>query len=241
MRTAAIWLLGCLATAPTFGADGAWQDVEGRIQYGFYTEDARSLEALADTLNKEEGTDELRHYYLALTHYRLALLSEQRAPGQSKSAAEHCVASLDAYLDTKADAPEALALQSACLELVSHLASPLAGLRSAAQMRHALRLAPHNPRVMLLKAQSDYAHASSTAERGKLTAELQRAVAAFEEERRGTEEPPSWGAAEAYELLATSYLDQGDALAARGALEHALLLVPDFEVAHRLLKHIIVG
>ncbi len=60
-------------------------------------------------------------------------------------------------------------------------------------------------------------------------------------ERQGLERIPSWGAAEAWQGLAQVYLDRGDAIAARSALEHALLLMPDYKSAHRLLNHIVTG
>jgi Tfp pilus assembly protein PilF len=52
---------------------------------------------------------------------------------------------------------------------------------------------------------------------------------------------PAWGAADAWQALAQVYLDRGDAIAARAALEHALLLVPEYTAAHRLLNHILTG
>ena len=70
---------------------------------------------------------------------------------------------------------------------------------------------------------------------------LRQAVAAFELERAGTEQLPGWGAAEAYELLARDLLDQGETLGARDALEHALLLAPEFSQARRLMAQIISG
>ena len=61
------------------------------------------------------------------------------------------------------------------------------------------------------------------------------------QERQGLERIPAWGAAEAWQGLAQVYLDRGDAIAARSALEHALLLMPDYKSAHRLLDHILTG
>ena len=58
---------------------------------------------------------------------------------------------------------------------------------------------------------------------------------------RAYEKIPSWGAADAWLGTAQVYLDRGDAIAARAALEHALLLVPDYQAAHRLLNHILTG
>ena len=108
-------------------------------------------------------------------------------------------------------------------------------------MQRALQLAPKNPRVLLLAAQLAYASARSTQERAQLLAAFQSAVDAFELERQGLERIPAWGAPEAWQGLAQVYLDRGDAIAARSALEHALLLMPDYKSAHRLLNHILTG
>ena len=54
MQLSATLFFSALATvflSQTAGAaDSAWLDVEGRIQYGFYTEDTRSLFDIADQL-----------------------------------------------------------------------------------------------------------------------------------------------------------------------------------------------
>ena len=108
-------------------------------------------------------------------------------------------------------------------------------------MQTALQLAPRDPRVRLLAAQLSYLSAKSTRERAQLLAPFQSAVDAFELERQGLERIPAWGAAEAWQGLAQVYMDRGDPIAARSALEHALLLMPEYKSAHRLLDHILKG
>jgi tetratricopeptide (TPR) repeat protein len=226
-------------------ADSVWLDIEGRIQYGYYTEDIRALENLADSLGGGASADATRSYYLALASYRLTLLSAARNRDQAKASAERCVASLNDALSIQNDAPEVLALQSACRGLLAGLkplVAPFAGARSNAQMRRAVQLAPKNPRVLLLDALEDYERPPAFGgDKARAFAKLQKAVTAFELERQGVERAPGWGAAEAYAFLGRSYLDRGDAIAARGALEHALLMVPDFAFAHRLMLNITSG
>ncbi len=106
------------------------------------------------------------------------------------------------------------------------------GARSRAQMEQALKLAPGNPRVRLLAAQLSYDGAKNNTERARQLSVFQNAVDAFETERQGVERIPGWGAPEAWQGLAQVYLDRGDAIAARSALEHALLLMPDYKSAH---------
>lgn len=233
------------ATAGAWGADTARLDIESRIQYAYYTEDTHALQSLADSLNAETKADALHGYYVGLASYRLALLAAERAPDRAKSLLERCAAGLEDSLKIQSDSAEALALESACLNRLSGLkplGAPLSGLRSNTQMRRALELAPKNPRVLLLDAVELYERAAgSGAGKDNARSKLQQAVAAFEVEREGPEPVPGWGAAEAYTFLARSYLDSGDAIAARGALEHALLMAPDFALAHRLLRRITEG
>jgi Tfp pilus assembly protein PilF len=79
-------------------------------------------------------------------------------------------------------------------------------------------------------------------EGGKIDAlaieKLKKAAVAFEAERQGMDRTPGWGAAETYAYLGRGYLEQGDVLAARDALERALLIAPDFALARRLLQKI---
>ncbi|HUN25799.1 MAG TPA: hypothetical protein VMU67_05770 [Steroidobacteraceae bacterium] len=221
--------------------DAEWLDVESRIQYGYYTEDARALEDVLASLGADDSDPLERSYYRGLASFRLALLSEARNSATARAPAEHCVASLEQAVKDAPGSGESLALESACLRVLARVRSiggAYDGLRSNAQMRRALELSPHSPRVQLLHAIGDHDLRRDPAQ---VIVELNAAVAAFELERQSVERPPSWGAAEAYAYLARSLLERGDALAARSALEHALLLAPDFAYAHRLMAHITSG
>jgi hypothetical protein len=233
-------------------ADADWRDIESRIQYAWYTEDARDLAKLAERVTALSSSDPLRNYYVTLAQLHAAQLDlaaaavtdgAARLPAAGQAAGA-CISSADDALAARPTDAEVLALQSLCMELRSRaraLDVPFAGSRSHAQMERALQLAPRNPRVRLLAAQLSYAAARSSQERAGLLAPFQSAVDAFELERQGLERVPSWGGAEAWEAVAQIELDRGDAIAARAALEHALLLVPDYTAAHRLLNHILTG
>jgi hypothetical protein len=243
LASAALGLLAAgLGAQPAAAADTDWRDVESRIQYAWYTEDARDLATVAAHVTGLSSADPLRNYYLALTQLHVAQLAPAAtAVGQAAGA---CISSADEALAARPTDAELLALQSLCMELRSQARSldvPFAGSRGRAQMQRALQLAPRNPRVRLLAAQLSYASARSNPERAELLGTFQNAVDAFEQERQGLERVPAWGAAEAWQGLAQIYLDRGDAIAARAALEHALLLVPEYTSAHRLLNHILTG
>jgi tetratricopeptide (TPR) repeat protein len=239
------WLLTALASlgfgtfAPVRAADVNWLDLESRIQYGYYTEDAHSLRNVAESLGTADPQDRLKSYYIGLLAYRLSLLAEKDEEGKQ---AQRCVGALDEAVRAQSEFADALALQAACLGLLADLSSwrkPFGpGHKSIAQLRKAVRLAPKNPRVLLLDALADYGRvepAARSCEKFKGTA------AVFDAERADVDQVPGWGAAEAYMWLGRCYLDKGDVLPARDALERALLIAPEFAQARRLLASITSG
>ena len=246
--------LVCAALMPrqAAAADTDWRDIESRIEYAWYTEDSRDLARVADRVMALSSADPLRNYYLALAQLHQAQLTLAAATAgggagrlpAAGQAAGACISSADDALAARPTDAELLALQSLCMDVRGRtraLDVPFAGSRAHTQMMRALQLAPRNPRVRLLAAQLSYAAARSGQERAALLASFQSAVDAFELERQGLERVPTWGGAEAWEGVAQIELERGDAIAARAALEHALLLVPDYAAAHRLLNHILTG
>jgi hypothetical protein len=237
------------AAAQTQGQDTAWRDLESRIQYGYYTEDAAALRGVATTLGDSDAHDKLHGYYAGLLEWRLALLAARPgAPAHGPSAAQltqRCVSDLDGALALDADFADALALRSACLATAltgSGVHVPFAAYRARKDLERALQLAATNPRVLLLDALTDYELADARdAERERLLPKLRRTAAAFEAERRGPEQLPGWGAAEAWLLLGRELLDHGDPLGARDALERALLIAPQLAAARRLMAQITAG
>lgn len=248
-RAFAVVAFGLACTAlgprPARAESTDWRDIESRIQYAWYTEDPRDLARIAARVTGLSASQPLRNYYLALTqlHQAQLALAATRTPAAGEAAAG-CIDSADAALAQRPTDAELLALQSLCMELRSRARSltlPFGASRSHGQMQRALQLAPRNPRVRLLAAELSYLSAHSNQERAELLAPYQGAVDAFEQERQGLERGPAWGGAEAWQGLAQIDLDRGDAIAARAALEHALLLVPEYASAHRLLNHIVAG
>jgi len=237
LRAALLLLAGGAAGAQ---AQVPWPDFEGRIQYAFYTEDLRALGALQAELAAMPA-DGWRDYYLALTDYRLDRLQAAGDARAAEQAAAECVTSLRDALRLAPESVEFLALQAGCMDDRARLRPidlPFTAARAHAQLRRAVRLAPSNPRALLLLARQDREHPASVQDRARALGEAQQAVAAFEKERLGPPAQPGWGLPEAYVELARGCLQGGDALAARSALEHALLMAPDFLEAHRLLKRI---
>jgi hypothetical protein len=236
------------ALALAGGAEGIWRDLESRIQYGYYTEDARSLQNLTAVLAANESHGRLHGYYAGLLAWRRAQLAAGGAGRAGESAAQlssRCVDSLDRALAAPGEFADGLALRATCrltpIE-VDEKFYPLAAHRAGKELDEALRLAPANPRVLLLAALSDYQLPTALGgNKERALLRLRASVAAFEVERRGTERLPGWGAAEAYLFLARDLLDHADPVGARDALERALLIAPEFAAAQRLMARITGG
>jgi len=227
-------------------ADASWAELERRIQHIYYIEDLHTLANLDGVLEdrSNSGDDSApEKYYAALASYRLTLLSLPLEPKRAEDASQRCVDNLKELLATESNSAEALALQSACLSTLAELKSwraPFANARSYTLLEKAMELAPDNPRVLLLDAINEYERPILLGgDKERAFGKLRVTVAAFEAERRAGKHSPGWGAAEAYTFLARSYLDRGDAPAARDALERALLIAPEFITARRLMSHII--
>ncbi|HEX5462094.1 MAG TPA: hypothetical protein VFX20_19160 [Steroidobacteraceae bacterium] len=246
------------ASTPQPGAQ--WRQVETRIESGYFEQDAAGLASLATTLasgdhsaagnakndpKKDDPKDEeWRSYYSALLAYRLALLAksdESRAWPHT----QRCVQALNHALALDTVSAEALALQSACLALQSRLdpwRSPFAAPLSRSRIAKALKLAPDNPRVLLLGARAACDRPPLFGGDSRQGFELlQRAVSAFERQHAHVRRLPGWGAADAFTDLAHDYLTQGDAVAARNVLERALLVAPHFAEARQLMAEIVSG
>ena len=247
-------LLACVPAARA--ADLNWLDIESRIQYGYFTEDTRSLHNLVEPLGSNDSRDRLKSYYAGLLAYRLTLLAQaqadqaavrrnDRSKNEARQTVERCVGALDQALEVQSNFAEALALQSACLGMLADLSTwraPLAAPKSATQLRKALQIAPKNPRVLLLDAITDYEHTKVPGGDAEHPCIKFKAVAAlFDAERADVDQVPGWGAAEAYMWLGRCYLDVGNPNEARDALERALLIAPEFGQARRLLATITSG
>jgi hypothetical protein len=246
VRFPALFLLTITGQAMADPVDPSLLDLEARVEYGYFTEDTRTLEGLAAPLAGDEATDGMRSYYAALAGYRLALVESEKDKTKARSAAEQCVGSLDrAQQATAAATPaESMALQGACLELLGQLSplrAPLAGSKGKSQIQKALKLAPRNPRVLLLDAIVASGGAANGAERELTLGKLKKAIVALEGERQELVHAPAWGLADAYTRLGRLYLDKGEPVAARDALEHALLAAPEFQQARRLMTKITSG
>src|SRR5215831_14032287 len=245
----AVAALLALAATSVRADDAAWRDIESRIQYGYYTEDTAALRKLEELIAAGDARDKLRGYYAGLLDWRRAQLAAGATAsaerGNAARYAEHCVSEVATALTLDADFAEALALRAACLTTSEEITggyAPIAGYRARKDLERARQIAARNPRVLLVDATSDYALAPAQGgNKERALSKLRQTVAAFEAERSDTDHLPGWGAAEAWLLLARDLLDHADAVGARDALEHALLIAPEYAQARRLMVKITSG
>lgn len=243
-------------TATAQGTD--WADVEGRIQYAYYTNDARALSGVLTALKPKAvegeegaaGTDAgTRAYFRALANYRLAQVLVGTKKSQSRAAANDCDDEIDLAIEALPKVPigldesdagrraraEAYTLSTACA---------LAGLELSSdagqgRIEEAVKLEPKNPRVRLFEAVVAFGDAGKDqAARNAAVAKMRTATQMFEAARAGASTTPEWGAAEAYALLGRALYEQRDIVGAREALERALLIAPDYVYARKLMGQI---
>lgn len=241
----------------------SWSDVEGRIQYAYYTDDARALDSVLSSLKPKpaEGESEsagadlvTRSYFRALAHYRLAQVLSVGKKSQARDAIDDCGEEVDHAVESLPKVPlgldetpgashqraEAYVLGTACTLAGREMSSiPFGGGRIGSRIDEALKLEPRNPRVRLVEALVAFDRAGKDAAAKAAAVQKLRAVTTmFEAARTGASTTPEWGAAEAYAFLGRALYDQRDVVGAREALERALLFAPDYGFARRLMAQI---
>jgi tetratricopeptide (TPR) repeat protein len=239
-----------------------WADVEGRIQYAYYTSDARALNSMLASLKpkavegEEAPADDAvtRSYFRALTNYRLAQVLIATQKSKAKDAIDECGDEADDAVDALPKVPlgldetdenrkqraEAYALATACTLAGREMSSiPFAGGRIGSRIDEAVKLEPKNPRVRLVEALAMFDRAGKNADEKAAALKNLRAVTVmFEQARAAASSTPEWGAAEAYAFLGRALFDQRDVVGAREALERSLLIAPEYGFARKLMAQI---
>jgi tetratricopeptide (TPR) repeat protein len=235
-----VWvLLALLALCPTLHAQQGG-DLQAQIVYAAESEDRNELASvqagLRARLADNTGDAGLR-YHLAHADYRQARLLSSSQPKLALQAAGDCNDQLKPLLKADGHNVEALILQSRCDEVLVNLGSLEALLlrhRAAESLELALRLAPRNPRALLVSALRDLAAgerdpaALARGEKG-----LRAAADLFTQSSATSPDAPGWGDSEAWVALGRLLLRAGDALAARNWIERALIADPDNRDARR--------
>jgi tetratricopeptide (TPR) repeat protein len=217
-------------------------DIQAQILYAYQTEDINSLRDLIQNLTtqvKSNSTDISLRYHLAHAQYRFGELARGRRGGDASAAFSDCIDELKPALEDTVKSAESLLLQSACysqLADVKFMEAVLLRTRAAERLKEAQKLAPRNPRVVLLAALQELQHAKpGSPDRLKAFARLQLAAQLFDESSATRNDAPGWGHAEAYLALGRELQVRGDHLGARNWLEKALIAAPDYKAAQRQL------
>jgi hypothetical protein len=217
-------------------------DVQAQILYAYHTEDTNSLADLIQTMSAKlmdaPGDDALR-YHLAHAQYRFGELSAAGVSRRAESAFSECIDDLKPLLQKDVKSAEGLVLQGACYGALADLSPVQAVLlrsRAADRLRAAAKLAPRNPRLLLIEATQGLERSKpDSPERRQALAQLNMAVEEFDASSATSIDAPGWGHAQAYLAMGRERLALGDALGARNWIEKALIAAPDYKAAQRQL------
>jgi hypothetical protein len=221
-------------------------DKATQIQFAFYAGDSRALARELDQLTQLDADAELqalRWYYIGYGEWKLAESVMDADKKGAAAAAEACTDSLDKAATADPKAAEVYAMQSACFDLLGDLRTlraPYYDLKAGKSLEKARALGEKNPRVMLVGALHDRKLAKHADDKQRAYQSLVKAVNAFDAAPTPLGSSPDWGQAESLVYLGMSDLERGDSLAARNALEHALVIAPDYRKAQDLLHNLAV-
>jgi hypothetical protein len=237
------------AWAASFTAE--LDDAAARAQYAFYTDDARALQDIRLVIEKLDAPAEfaaVKEYQLGFVQWKTAQLADKDASNQQPSrptgsargsigkAAQSCVTHMQAATRYDTRFAEAYAIEALCSGLTAAPTMTVSSQRATVScqrkiLRTALDLEPRNPRVRLI----EYLCRNEADEAARFE-QLRSTVAAFDVAVGSQPGKPDWGHAEALVLLGQEQISRGDAVAAREALEQALVLAPDYHTAQVLLR-----
>jgi tetratricopeptide (TPR) repeat protein len=226
-------------------------DLSARVQFDYYASDARALQRDLQSLKQLELGEPVvlvRQYYVAYGHMRLAEILGEKDRSAARKAANTCVGLAGDVVDQepKRVTPserarldilyaELWAIRGACGSLETELSLlPETSMASNKARKTALALAPNNPRVQLLAAIHESKRANANQEIANANRLLRTVTQLFDAMPPTESDLPDWGHAEAWAWLGQSYLKLGDRVAARNALEQALVLAPDYVWARTL-------
>lgn len=240
-----LWLLApLLAGYSAAGAAERMETLENAAtlaEYAAYAASPTQLAAAREDLGRLTGDRKLGTlalYYQAYAEYRLGELALESSRGDAGEFLNACIEHLRDALK-RDNTAEGRALLGACYGLKS-AAKPLGMVWSMPQaelnLKKARDLDPDNPRVALLLGVREYNSPRALGgDIDEAIAYLERALELFAAAEDVESGQPDWGEAEAHAYLGRIYTEQNEVILARGQLEEALLLMPDYAWARNML------
>jgi tetratricopeptide (TPR) repeat protein len=235
-------LLSCFALAMPAWAGVDLGAIGQRIESAGHRADSADLQAVRESLQAApEGAapDKYLHYYRGYADYVSASLLSRDDSSRATDLAQEAQSELQEALKLDPDFAEAEALLGASygLEIGLH---PLRGMwlgsKAGRHTERALQLAPTDPRVLLLRAVSDYFTPSAFGgDKQRALQGYRAALAAFDTYHNADGAAPGWGRAETYAWLGIAESHDGQTEAARADLNKALELAPDYALARKRL------
>jgi tetratricopeptide (TPR) repeat protein len=234
-----------VAASPRADGVSELDDAAARMQYAFHTGDIRGVEEAISVVQKVAlpvSLKGMKEYFSAYGQWKLAELhADAAASGRrdERSAASKAAATCArlAQEATRIDATlaEGFAIEAICSVSPARATEVFSSgdCSKHRSLRAAQELAPTNPRVMLIEAQCSVA-TDKTGSQASIE-RLRRVVRAFDTARPSRPGQSDWGYAEALVLLGEAHLQAGDSVAARDAIERALVIAPDYRKAREML------
>lgn len=196
-------------------------DLAGRVHYGYYHAEPRTIDAAAEALERLGDSPDVLYWrdFAALRRAQLGANDRAGAARLRACAQREAPPKLD-----KRFTAEGWVLAAACAEVAG----------DDGRRERALALARErdddNPRIGLVEAWAMMRASADAAERDAVSAKLTAVVEAFDAWEPALDDP-DWGEAEALTTLAAAALERGQARTARDFIERALLLAPDYRAA----------
>jgi tetratricopeptide (TPR) repeat protein len=219
---ALVWLAAAMPFAAHAASSAEVLDLAGRVHYGYYHAEPRTIDAALAALDRLADSPEVVYYR------DFAALRRAQLGGTDRAGAErlHTCAQRDVQPGRdKRVAAESWVLVAACAQVAGD-----EGRRDRA-LALARERDDDNPRIALVEAWAMSRSAGTdVAKREAAAAKLQAVVDAFETWEPSLDDP-DWGYAEALTGLAAAALERGQTRTARDFIERALLLAPDYRAA----------
>jgi len=197
-------------------------DLAGRVHYGYYHAEPRTIDAAVEALERLGDSPEVLYWrdFAALRRAQLGA-NDRAGVERLRACAQRDV---PPKLDKRFTA-EVWVLAAACAEVAGE-----DGRRDRA-LAFARERDDDNPRIALVEAWAMMRAATAdAAARDAVSAKLTAVVEAFDAWEPALDDP-DWGEAEALTALAGAALERGQARTARDFIERALLLAPDYRAA----------